>query len=78
MELSNRLNFSQNCDHTSAIKLFSKNRDLGYYYDNLCLYCANNDIDIKQVSDQDFTNCADVMRDHCSDNYVDNYYFWID
>jgi len=77
--LSEKLNFSNNQDNDSAIKLHNRNRDIGYYFDNLCLYCANNDIDTDTISDDDFMACAEIMANHGSNDIsTDLYYFWID
>jgi len=76
---TDKLNFSQNNAPERAIKLYSKNRDLGYYYDNLCLYCANNDIDLDNIPDSEFSAAADIMQMHGEkDMSIDTFYFWID
>jgi len=33
------------------------------FYDNLCLYCSNNDIDLKDVSDDEFNACKELLQD---------------
>lgn len=72
------LNFSHK-QEGNAIKLHNRNRDIDYYYDNLSLYCANNDIDISKVSDDEFMAAAEIMKDHGSkDLTTDHYYFSID
>jgi len=87
MALADKLNFSSgkklplsHCNPKSrAIKLHNRNRDYGYYYDNLCLYCANNYIDVSNVTDFDLNSCADIMQDFgVNDISTDHYYFWID
>jgi hypothetical protein len=73
------LNFSTEKENPAAIKLHNRNRDIGYYYDNLSLYCANNDIDLSSVSDDDFMGAAEVMASFGSaDTSTDYYFFWID
>jgi hypothetical protein len=77
-ELSVKLNFSTSDHPDHAIKLHNRNRDIGYYYDNLCLYCANNNIDPKQYENQ-FMAAAEVMSEYgTNDLSIDHYYFWID
>jgi hypothetical protein len=33
------------------------------FYDNLCLYCSKNDIDLKDVSDDEFNACEELLKD---------------
>ncbi len=33
------------------------------FYENLCLYCANNDIDLKNISDNEFDTCEQLLID---------------
>lgn len=74
-----KLNFSRTKDNDDAIKLHNRNRDYGYYYDNLCLYCANNNIDPRKIDKAEFNGAVEVMEDHgTSDLSTDHYYFWID
>ena len=77
-DFTERLNFAdKGPDH--AQKLHNRGRDRGYYYDNLCCYCANNDVDLTYISDDDFSAAADIMAMHgTSDLSTDHYYFWID
>ena len=78
-KFTNRLNFSQKKESESAIKLHNRNRDFGYYYDNLCLYCANNDIEIDNISDKAFSDAVDLMEMHSTNDIsTDHYYFWIE
>ena len=79
MTFTETLNFSQKKDNDRAIKLYSRTRDFGYYYDNLCLYCANNDINITEISDADFSSAVEIMESHgARDLSTDHYFFWID
>jgi hypothetical protein len=74
-----KLNFSIKKEHPSAIRMHNRNRDFGYYYDNLCLYCANNDIDLQKINDDEFMAAANVMSDFgTKDLEIDHYFFWID
>jgi len=57
--------------------LHGKNRDYGYYYDNLCLYCADNDINLSLTTDKDFDAHVEVISDY-GKNEIDEFYFWID
>ena len=74
-----KLNFADSQGNAdSAIKLHTR-RDHGYYYDNLCLYCANNDIDPAKIPDDEFSAAAEIMEMIGSpDLSTDHYYFWID
>ena len=75
---TNKLNFSQKEENSTAMKL-RNDKDLDYYYNNLCLYCADNDIDITNISDDEFMSAAEVMSNHGeNDISTDHYYFWID
>ena len=50
------------------------------YYETLCLYCANNDVSLHDVSDDEFMAMSDLIQDY-SNADVDQYdyiYFWID
>jgi len=76
-KFSERLNFSTAKDNDSAIEI-KKWHDVNHY-ETLCLYCAENDIDISQVSDEDFMAASEVMAEHGqSDKGTDSYFFWID
>jgi len=72
-------NFSTSKNNTPnrAQKLYGKNRDYGYYYDNLSLYCADNDINLSLTTDKDFDNHVRVISDF-GNNTIDKFYFWID
>jgi hypothetical protein len=79
MNFSQSLNFSGTKDNDSAIKLYNRNRDTGYYFENLCAYCANNDIDLNDIDNNDFCSAVDVMEAHgTNDLSIDHYFFWID
>ena len=75
--LAERLNFSDQKEHKSAIKI-PKWRDINHY-ETLCLYCSDNDIDLDLISDHDFDSCPEIMKHHGQkDKALDHYYFWID
>ena len=72
----NRLNFSSK-EHHNSIEI--KKWESVNHYERLCLYCAENNIDIKSVSEDDFGAASDLMADFGqSDKSTDSYYFWID
>jgi len=74
-----RFNFSMSESNVpeKAQKLYGKNRDYRYYYDNLCLYCANNNVDIEEITDETFDSLVKVISDYKKDK-IDTFYFWID
>lgn len=70
---------------TKAITIDPR-RDINYY-ETLCLYCADNDINLDKVSDEEFENAADFLENFASDfrcredyDSIDNtsFKFWID
>lgn len=49
------------------------------HYNTLCSYCADYDIDLSDVSDQCFSDAADLMEEHGQyDKSCDSYFFSID
>ncbi len=71
------LNFSDRNESSSAIEI-KKWHDVNHY-ETLCLYCAENDIDLSDVSDNEFLNAVQVMAEHGqNDKSTDSYFFWID
>jgi hypothetical protein len=74
--LSKRLNFSLKKDHASAIRV-DKWTDVAYY-ETLCKYCADNDINVAVYSDRDFNGAVEALKTYGQhDKSVDHYYFWI-
>jgi hypothetical protein len=74
--LAERLNFSLKNEHELAVKI-DKWRDISYY-DTLCKYCADNDINIMMYSATDFDNAVETLRTYGQDDKsFDLYYFWI-
>lgn len=70
------LNFSS-AERSNSIEI-KKWADVNHY-DTLCLYCADNDIDLSDISDEEFSSAADIMAEHGqSDKSMDTYFFWID
>ncbi len=48
-------------------------------YDILSLYCADHNIDLSNVSDDDFENASAVIEGFGqSDKTINSFYFWID
>lgn len=77
MSFLKRLKFSDKEENQRAIKI-RKWHNVAYY-DTLCRYCADNDIDVNQISDEEFMSASEVMARHGQKNKkVDHYYFWID
>lgn len=75
--LCERLNFSDSKDNDAAIKV-SKLGDVNYY-ETLRMYCADNDIDLNDIDDNDFYSASITMRDYGKDvKATDSYFFWID
>ena len=33
------------------------------FYDNLCLYCSNNNIDLTNISEDEFDACEELLKD---------------
>lgn len=77
VNLTEKLNFSDQKQSESAIKI-KKWHDVNHY-ETLCMYVADNDIDITSVSDDDFYAASEVMAQHGQqDKSTDHYWFWID
>lgn len=79
--LTERLNLSMKDNLDNSMKLKLKSSGNSAYYDNLCLYCAENNIDLKNISDADFEACADAIETFAGqyDEYNQKvFYFSID
>lgn len=79
--LTERLNLSFKNDLENSMSLKFKSSGGSAFYDNLCLYCAENDIDLKEIDDVDFESCANAIENFA--NQYDEYnqkifYFSID
>jgi len=71
------LNFSSTNQDDRAIEI--KKFSGVNHFDTLCLYCAENDIDVNSIDDAEFEAAADMMADHGqADKSADTYFFWID
>jgi hypothetical protein len=47
------------------------------FFDNLCLYCSKNDIDLKNVSDDEFDACEELLKDFAKASYTNSITFSI-
>ena len=75
--LTSRFNFSDTKDNDFAIEV-SKWGFSGFY-ETLCCYCADNNVDLTDISDSDFDSAVCTMEQYGqSDKSTDCYYFWID
>jgi len=78
MDFIERFNFSLSEKGTpSCAEKFSGKESSEYYYATLCLYCAENDIDLSIVTAQDFDAGAETIKDF-GNGEIDDFYFWID
>ena len=61
-----------------AIKIDTR-RDVNYY-ETLCLYCANNNVSLHDVSDNEFMEISDLIQAYSNAHVAQNdyIYFWID
>jgi hypothetical protein len=74
---SERLNFSSKKEHKSAVKI-NKWHDVNFY-ETLCLYCADNEINLMMYSANDFDGAVKTLETYGqADKSEDFYYFWID
>lgn len=75
--LTEKLNLSATCDNDSAVKI---NKWSNVNYDEtLSLYCAENDVNFDDISDDDWFAALYTLADHGqADKTTDSYYFWID
>ncbi len=71
--LCERLNMIEDgAYHNNAISI-DRSRNIDYYK-TLWLYCAENHISLTQISDIDFENTVDAIRDFGAQQFN----FWID
>ena len=75
MTLTEKLNFTT--DKTQAPDNAFKLGKVHPKYNNLCLYCAENDINLDDISDADFDSAAIAIENYQS-SVEDYFYFWID
>ncbi len=77
MTLTSRLNFSDTKQNGLSIKV-NKWSDINHH-ETLCMYCADNNISLKEIEETDFDSCVTFMEIHgMADKNTDHYYFWID
>lgn len=83
MSLINKMNFAgTNFDKKNAPDFaieFDPRRDINYF-ETLCLYCSDNDIDLSQISEKEFEEAADFFQDQ-SNSFIPHsskIKFWID
>ena len=75
--LTSRLNFSDIRDSDNAIEI--SKWGMSGFYETLCCYCADNNIDLTNISDSDFDSAVIIMSEYGqADKSTDCYYFWID
>lgn len=75
--LSEKLNFSTRRLNDESIEI-DKRRDINLY-ETLCLYCADNDINLCEVSEEEFDAACEVLKMHGSEDMSsDTFFFWID
>ena len=70
-----RLNFS-NAPRSNAIKIM-KWHNINYF-ETLCLYCSEQDINTDMITAADFMSAVQIMSEYGQCDYSDSYYFWID
>ena len=58
-----KLNFSSS-ELENSIKI-NNNKDVNHY-ETLCKYCADHNIDLENVSDEEFEAAAEIMKNHGS------------
>ena len=77
--LSEKLNFTTN---ESVVPERAVKIDSGMdtnIYETLCLYCADNDVDLTGVSCSDFSEASETIFGYGTSDIASNsFYFWID
>lgn len=65
-------------NHLDAVKLNTR-KDINFY-DTLCLYCADNNIQAQLIDDDQFDSVVDLIREYkiASVKEFDYVYFWLD
>ena len=71
--LSEKLNFSQK-EIENSFKI-DKRKDVNFY-ETLCAYCANYDINLKNVTDEDFDSAVEILKNYGSNHLEFNHYFF--
>lgn len=71
------LNFALSAQKDRAVEI-DKRKDVNIF-DTLCLYCAENDIDTNNITDEDFTAAVETIENFgIKDKSFDSFFFWID
>lgn len=73
--LTENLNFSLTDDNMRSIQI-DPTRGVNFY-DTLCLYCANNDVNLSSVINSDFDSAVIAMESYGAANPLP-YFFWIE
>ena len=58
-----RLNFSVKPNELENGVKINRNNDINYF-ETLCLYCADYNIELKNVSDEDFDAAVEVLKNY--------------
>ena len=62
--LSERLNLTTDIrDLPQSAIIFNTRKDIAIY-DTLCMYCNNNDINLIDIDNNDFTNTSELISDY--------------
>jgi hypothetical protein len=81
MTLFEDLNLTTSCKNIpeKAVEIYTKKDTC--IYETLCLYCANNDVNLKETTDEEFSSIVEVIelyRNGALEYEYDKFYFWID
>jgi len=73
---SEKLNFSSKNNLENSIEIdFRKDVNV---YETLCAYCANNSVDLSNVSDEEFSGAVEVIETYKKGNgYFENESFFM-
>lgn len=76
-KLSEKLNFSERSGPERSIKIDPR-RDVNYY-ETLCLYCAENDINLNNLEQEEIDAAVNIIENYGSAELKrEPFYFWID
>ena len=83
--LVEQLNFSSskaelepNNSNNETLVLTGEQRVSLHCYDTFCNYFADNNIDVKQFSDTEFANAAEIFEDYVKSDLYNTMRFWVD
>lgn len=75
--MNTKLFITDTNEHPASVKV-SKWADINHF-DTLCLYCADNDIKLNEISDHEFDAMAITLKHYGQDvKHLDSFYFWIE